>query len=95
MQKVIAATLVAGAALATTAAFADTAKTSTDVKPTAIERLWSGLTNTGVSAKNADKKTSLSSADRVRLSGFASTGKPNLDDWVRKQRSTRTDGPNG
>ena len=95
MQKVIAATVVAAAALATTGAFAEGAKTASEAKPTAIERLWSDITGSGVSGKNvAFDRSKLSGAEIVRLSGYAPPGKPHLDDWVRRLRTNRTDGPN-
>ena len=92
MRKVITGTVFAVAALATTAAFADTAKT-TDAKPTLIERIFSS--DSGASSKAADKASGLSTADRVRLNGYAPTGKPQLDAWVLRLRSGRTDGPAG
>ena len=92
MKKVITGTVFAVAALATTAAFAESTKVP-DAKPTFIERLFSG--STGVSSKAADKTSGYSASDRVRLNGYAPTGKPHLDNWVRDLRRNRTDGPNG
>ena len=92
MRKVITGTVFAVAALATTAAFAESAK-PVDAKPTFIERLVSGTA--GVSSKATDKSTSYSASDRVRLNGYAPTGKPHVDNWVRDLRRFRTDGPNG
>ena len=92
MRKVITGTVFAVAALATTAAFAETAKT-TEAKSTLVERIFSS--DASVSSKATDKSTKLTSADRVRLNGYAPTGKPQLDNWVRDQRRFRTGGPNG
>ena len=90
MKKVITGTVFAVAALATTAAFAETAKPA-KAEPTAIERLFTS--SKSASAKKADP--TYSASDRVRLNGYAPTGKPQLDNWVRNLRSFRTGGPNG
>ena len=90
MRKVITGTVFAVAALATTAAFAETAKPA-KAETTAIERLF--ISSKSTSAKKAD--TTYSAADRVRLNGYAPTGKPHLDNWVRELRSFRSSGPNG
>lgn len=93
MHKVITGTVFAVAALATTAAFAEGTKV-TKAQPTVIERLWSDVTGSS-SSKSASKSTTLTTSDRVRLSGYAPTGKPALDNWVRDLRRFRTDGPAG
>ena len=95
MQKVIAATLVAATALAATAALADSSKPGTAAQPSALERIWSGLTGTGTTTATATKSAELTPADRVRLNGYAPTGKPELDRWVRDLRRLRSGGPNG
>lgn len=95
MHKVITGTVFAVAAMATTAAFAEGTKAASTAQPTAIERLWSDVTGSGVSAKNATTYSNLSASDQVRLNGYAPTGKPELDEWVRQLRSFRTDGPAG
>ena len=92
MHKMITGTVFAVAALATTAAFAETAKPA-KAEPTAIERLFSS--SKSASSKKADATAGYSASDRVRLNGYAPTGKPQLDNWVRDLRSFRTGGPNG
>ena len=94
MHKVITGTAFAIAALATTAAFAADANTATS-QPTALERIWTDLTASGTSTRNAAKSADYSASDRVRLNGYAPTGKPHLDAWVRDLRRFRTDGPAG
>lgn len=92
MRNVITGTVFAVAALATTAAVAQDTKTP-ETKPTLIERLFTS--DAGVSSKGTTKDQDLSASDRVRLQGYAPTGKPDLDNWVRNLRQFRHGGPNG
>ncbi|MEM9061542.1 MAG: hypothetical protein AAGD13_13860 [Pseudomonadota bacterium] len=93
MQKVIAGTIAAAVALSAVAAAAQD-NTAPAQKPTAIERLWTGLTG-ATSTKTKTSGSAYSASDEVLLNGYAKTGKPQLDDWIRNLRRSRGGGPNG